>query len=539
MKAEVQHRGGVYRFDRFTLDLVRGALLAAGGTEVALRPKAFALLSRLVENAGRLLDRDEIMRAVWPGVVVTDDSITQCIKEIRRALGDDEQRLLRTLPRRGFLFAAEVSRADSTATVVVLPDAVAPADIKSAPETPRPAAGRPMVMVLPFENIGGDPEQGYFAEGLTADLATDLTRLHSLHIVRPRRGVVPTVPGAAAGGGVTEAPYAASYVVSGTVRRAGGRVRVTAQLEDPATGVQLWADRFDRPLDDLFAVQEELAVSLAARLLSQVEQEGMRRALRRPPASLDAYDLCLRGREARVRGGEANTLLARELFERAIEVDPGYATAHAWLAQTVMRGFYYWWGEPHGLDALPVALGHARKAVVLEPDSPLCLSRLCTALLWSRRWDEALETGRAAVRANPASYLARQSWSEALTHAGPDPEEALRETRYFLELDPWHPPFHREHLGQALLLSGRAEEALAEMRKLVALLPDDGTAYNTLVAAAYETGRLDEARAGVREVLRVGPHWTQRTMDSRWVFRRPEDEERYRTAFRAAGLPEG
>ncbi|HYI84733.1 MAG TPA: tetratricopeptide repeat protein [Acetobacteraceae bacterium] len=529
MGAEVPHQGGVYRFDRFTLDTVRGALLAAGGTEVALRPKAFSLLARLVENAGRLLDRDEIMRAIWPGVVVTEDSITQCVKEIRRALGDDDQRLLRTLPRRGFLFAAAVSREDATATVVVLPEAAAApaASPLPAPDAPRPPSGRPVVEVLPFDNIGGDPEWGYFADGLTADLAIDLTRLQSLHVLRRRRGAE------------QPASRTADYVVSGAVRRAGGRVRVTAQLEDAATGVQLWADRFDRPLDDLFAVQEELAVSLAARLLSRVDQEGVRRALHRPPASQDVYDVFLRARDARFRGGAANTLLARELFERVIELDPGYAPAHAWLAQTVMRGFFYCWGEPRGLDALPVALGHARKAVTLEPDSPLCLSRLATVLLWSRRWDEALETGRAAVRANPASYVARQSWSEALTHAGPDPEEALRETRYFLELDPWHPPFHREHFGQALLVSGRAEEALAEMRKLVALLPDDGTAYNTLVAAAYETGQLEEARAGVREVLRIGPHWTQRTMDSRWVFRRPEDEERYRAAFRAAGLPEG
>ena len=145
MGAEVPHQGGVYRFDRFTLDTVRGALLAAGGTEVALRPKAFSLLARLVENAGRLLDRDEIMRAIWPGVVVTEDSITQCVKEIRRALGDDDQRLLRTLPRRGFLFAAAVSREDATATVVVLPEAAAAPRHRRCPRPTRPArppAGR-------------------------------------------------------------------------------------------------------------------------------------------------------------------------------------------------------------------------------------------------------------------------------------------------------------------------------------------------------------------------------------------------------------
>src|SRR4051794_12127490 len=161
-------KGTVYRFDRFTLDLVRGALLAAGGTEIGLRPKAFALLRQMVENAGRLIDRDEIMAAIWPGVVVTDDSVSQVIKEVRRALGDEEQRLLRTVPRRGFLFAAEVSRVDDQATLVVLPPAAA--------ATPT-AAGRPMLAVLPFANMTGDPGQDYFADGITDELTTALSHL--------------------------------------------------------------------------------------------------------------------------------------------------------------------------------------------------------------------------------------------------------------------------------------------------------------------------------------------------------------------------
>lgn len=198
--------------------------------------------------------------------------------------------------------------------------------------------------VLPFGNIGDDPEQRYLADGLTADLATDLTRLQSLHVVRKRRSAEP----AATAGAEPAQPHAATYLVSGAVRRAGGRVRVTAQLEDAATGVQLWAERFDRPLDDLFAVQDELAARLAARLLSQVEQEGMRRALRRPPASLDAYDLVLRGRELHGRMTEADTRRAREMFDRAIAADTGYAPAHAWQAYTVHRGLLEWWGEPSG-----------------------------------------------------------------------------------------------------------------------------------------------------------------------------------------------
>src|SRR5919199_3460073 len=139
-------RGTVYHFDRFTLDLVRGALLAAGGTEIALRPKAFALLRQMVENAGRLINKDEIMAAVWPGVVVTEDSVTQVVKEIRRALGDGEQRLLRTVPRRGFLFAAEVSREHDRATLVVVPPAPERAPER---ETTAPAAAPAEPAVVP------------------------------------------------------------------------------------------------------------------------------------------------------------------------------------------------------------------------------------------------------------------------------------------------------------------------------------------------------------------------------------------------------
>jgi DNA-binding winged helix-turn-helix (wHTH) protein len=150
-----------YRFDRFTLDPVRGTLLDAGGTELALRPKSFALLRYLAERAGRPVGRAELMAAVWPGLHVTEDSVVQCVVDIRRALGDDAQVLLRTLPRRGYLLDAPVSR-DQIAAAAVLSGATADEDA-----VPRPPAGGPMVVVLPFEDIGGEPGRGYFADGLT------------------------------------------------------------------------------------------------------------------------------------------------------------------------------------------------------------------------------------------------------------------------------------------------------------------------------------------------------------------------------------
>lgn len=512
---------GTRRFNGFTLDLARGALRTVDGAEVPLRPKSFALLRHLAENAGQVVDRDALMQAVWPGIIVTDDSITQCVREIRRVLGDETQQLLRTLPRRGYLLAIPEA---------ALPDPGPP---------PKPPTGRPLVVVLPFENIGGDPGRAYFADGLTVDLATDLTRFQSLHVLLKRGGDArpwqALLRGSEASGAL---PQVSRYLVTGSVRQTIGRIRIAAQLEDAETSALLWADRFDRSIDDIFAVQDELARCIAACLVTRIEQEDLRRTRRKPPASLDAYDLCLRGRELHARATQADTLRARDMFERAVETDPEYGAAHAWLAYTIQRGFVHWWGEPRGEAALPLAMGFARRAVELVPDSSFCLSRLAYIQLVSGQYEEALHTGHAAVHANPCDYGARQANGDMLTYVGHDPEAAVDENRFALMLDPFHPPADRQQLGRALLRAGRPEEALAVLRPIIKVLPDYGLAHHTIVVAAYETGHMDEARTALREALRIAPHWTQRTMGSLWPFRDAAFSERFRAAFRATGLPE-
>jgi TolB-like protein/DNA-binding winged helix-turn-helix (wHTH) protein/Flp pilus assembly protein TadD len=546
-------RGPVVRFGRFALDHGRGALLGAEGAEVPLRPKSFALLALMVENAGRLLGRAEIMGAVWPGVFVTDDSLGSCVREVRAALGDADARLLRTVPRRGYLFAAEVSRAAEPAFG---PGAPAAAGGRAragaggpAAAVPAPPAGQPLLIVLPFEEIGAEPDQAYLAAGLTADLATDLTRSPSLHVVSPRRGsgwqpgrALPSVH--RPDGRVAPPPLVADYLVSGAVQRAGDRVRVTARLEDAASGVRLWADRADRPRGDLFEVQEELAELLAARVAGQVGWEEMRRARGHPPASPDAYDLFLRGRWfmrsrwLRRTGGEADTIRAREMFERAIAEDPGHAPSHAWLAYTLLRGFLHRWGEPRGGDALAPALAAARRAARLDPDSPTCISCLGLLVALHGRWDEALEAARAAAALGPGVFETRQAYAQVLTLGG-EPDEAVRQYNLALSHDPFHPVSARTRHARALLLAGRREEALHEARWAAARLPDHALSQQVLAVAAMEAGHLEEARAAVQEVLRIGPDWTVRGIDYLSRFRRPADGERIRSALRAAGLPEG
>jgi TolB-like protein len=233
-----------YSFGRWRL-LPDARRLLADGEPVALGSRAFDLLLVLVEDA--------LLHRVWPSTVVEENNLQVQMSALRRALGVDAAQFIATVPGRGYRFTGEV-RAASAETAF------------PGRSPPNAVAGRPMVVVLPFENIGGEPEEGYFSAGLTADLVTDLTRFESMHVVAPRRGA--DLPGALPPirpEPQAESGAAARYLVSGAVRRSGGRIRVTARLEDADSGVHLWAERFDRPLDDLFAVQEELADRIAAR----------------------------------------------------------------------------------------------------------------------------------------------------------------------------------------------------------------------------------------------------------------------------------
>ena len=411
-----------------------------------------------------------------------------------------------------------------------------PFSTEPAEELPVPNAERPMIVVLPFESIGGDSDQIWFADGLTTDLVTDLSRFQDLHVVSPQRHGFGPVSFARSAPG-WQLPDAAAYICSGSVRRGGGRIRINIQLGDARTKVALWAERFDRPLEDLFSVQEALAELLPAHLASRVTRERTLRVRRHPPASLGAYDLCLRGRELHIRATEADTLAARALFDRAIALDPYYATAYAWQAYTVQRGFTHLWGEPRGPAAARLALELARLGVRLEPGSSSCLVRQAFAYLLNGDWEEALESGRAAVIANPSAAETRHCHADILVHAG-DPAEAEREMRLALALDPFHPPTWRTVLGRALLLAGRVEEAASELLWCAERLPGYAPCHYGLAVAAAETGRMEAARTAVHSLLRINPALTVHGLGKTLFFRDPAMLERFRAGCRAGGMSE-
>jgi adenylate cyclase len=422
----------VYRFGGFALYPARGILLRPDGAEAALRPKSAELLRHLARNPGRVVPRDEFMDAVWPGVIVTDDSITQCVAEIRRALGDEGAALLRTLPKRGYLLAAEVARAAPlpaaasaslatpapgpefllpppperprrTARAVVAlasvigasaagwwalpssapsPDpAAAPAALVASPAIALPAAPaadiakaatpvkRLSLMVLPFANLDGDPEQDFLADRIAQELTTGFGRNPVAFVIG--RGAAAVYKGRAVDVRQVGRELGVRYVLDGSVRRQGETVSVDVQLHDTATGALRWADRFELPRGDLAALPGLVFARVHRPLGYELTTTEGNRSLAERPNDPDALDFLLRGYAIWNRGGSRDgNAEARRLFERAVALDDGMADAHATLGGTYIDAVDSEWSDDRDAD-LTAGERELARAIAIDPQHGL------------------------------------------------------------------------------------------------------------------------------------------------------------------------
>ena len=395
------------RFDRYLLDLERGCLLL-GENEIALRPKTFSVLCYLVKNCHRLVSKDELFAAVWPNVAVTDDTLVQSISELRQAIGDEGARLIRTVPRRGYRFEAEVSevnlavlseqapRAEPNSAEAPLARFDVPATTKrsrlingmlaasglllailityvlwsinlnsrhlQADLPPFETMERPAIAILPFLNQDNDTAREYFADGLTQDLITALGRFPELTVMS--WNAVSAYRRASATPGEIARHLGVRYQVEGSVLQTGDRVRVAAQLVD-SDGRVLWSARFDEPYSDLFVLQDKVTMQVAGVLAIRVTEIEQRRVLAKPSANLAPYDYLLRARPALQRPTRAELVQARSLLRRAIEIDPNYAAAYAALAETYFTATSMGWAESPS-EAVGRAEDMANKALALD-----------------------------------------------------------------------------------------------------------------------------------------------------------------------------
>ena len=523
-------KNAVYRFDRFMLDLARGALLTAGGAEVALRPKAFALLRHLVENAGRLLDRDEIMNAVWPGVFVTEDSVRQCIKEIRRALGDEEQRLLRTLLRRGYLFAAAVSRTEPMAAAAVPPGGA----VALTPAVP--VGGRPTLAILPFANMTGDPGQECLADGLTEDLTTALSHPRWFSVVS--RSSAFTYKGRAADVRQVGRELGAGYVLEGSAQRADGRVRITARLCEAEGGRQVWTGRLDSGPGDMFDLQDGVTEAVAAALEPGLRLAEVERTRRKPVETLSAYELLLRAQPQRwvTRAGNDEALC---LLRRAAAIDPSLTAVNGALAGAIALRFALGWAEAGDVAE---GLQCARETVESGgKDDPGALAWAAHALAYfSGDYSSGLAAANHALRLAPHSTQVLLNTGYLRVYVGDAPVAAAHLERA-MQLNPHDPMMFLMATGLGLVhfADGRYERAAALARRAIHDRPTYLPAHRLLATSLAHLGRSDAAQASVHAMLtRAAPGYTLTAAVNHSAIHDPALRGRYIDGLHRAGLPE-
>jgi len=324
-------------FGDHRLDIERREL-RHGAQRIELEPKVFDLLAFLVRNRGRVVSKDDLLDAVWDGRIVSESALTTRINAARRALGDDgaSQRLIRTFNRKGVRFIGEVTEtSDEAPHPHEAPGPMLPPD-------------RPALAVLPFQNMSGDPEQEYFADGMVEEITTAITRFSWLSVIARNSSFA--YKGKAIDVRQVARELGVRYVLEGSVRKAGNRVRITVQLIDTATGAHLWADRFDGSLDDIFELQDEIASRVVGVIEPRMRLIETDRASRKPTENLDAYDLYLRALAQMYKVTEEGTAEAIRLARRALELDPAFAPARGRIAGGRQRQFIHHWIPASGRE---------------------------------------------------------------------------------------------------------------------------------------------------------------------------------------------
>ena len=355
-----------YFFEDYALDTDRREL-QRGADVVPTTPQVFDLLDYLIRNRERVVSKDDLINAIWNGRIVSDAALTTRLNVARSAIGDsgEEQRLIKTLPRKGFRFVGQVREAQGPTHSNVADHRV---------EQPKPALtlpDKPSIAVLPFANLSSDPEQEYFADGVVEDITMALSRFRWLFVIARNSSF--TYKGRAVDVKQVGRELGVRYVLEGSVRKAGNRIRIAGQLIDAETGAHLWADHFEGALEDMFDLQDHVTASVVGAIAPKLQHEEIKRAARKPTENLDAYDYYLRGlaKVRRSTAKEANRE-ALQLFHKAIELDPALACAYGMAAWCyVLRKARGWMIEHVQESAEATRL--ARKAVHLGRDDPVAL----------------------------------------------------------------------------------------------------------------------------------------------------------------------
>ena len=518
---------GAISFGPFSL-LPAQRLLLEGDKPVRLGSRALDLLIALVERPGELVGKHELMASVWRGTFVEEGNLKFQVGALRRALGDGRggRRYIATSAGQGYRFVAPVSVAQAPAA----------ASLPAAPTRQNHnLPQKPSIAVLPFANMSGDAEQEYFSEGITEDIITNLSRNRAFFVIS--RSTSFTYKGPAVDVGKVARELSVRYVLEGSVRRAGNRVRITAQLIDAETGHHLWADRYDRELADVFAVQDEIAQSIAGAIAPGIISVEVQHAQRKDPGQLDAWDRAVRAHWHIRRFTQSDLAEARRLLEEAIALDPTNSMALADLAFARHFEAVFGWGD--GPAESHARLGEAaRKAVAADDGDAMAHTSLAIFDLFSGRHEEARRRLRRALDLDPNSMFARGYLGASYAFGG-DCDAALTNLEEAMRLSPRGPLLVLGHLckGWAALLAGRDEEAVEYATQAAEANPEFPDIYAVLAAANGQLGRTAAARAALDQLSQRMPGLTAGDARLDRPFEQAVDRERFLEGLRKAGMP--
>jgi TolB-like protein/DNA-binding winged helix-turn-helix (wHTH) protein len=540
-----------------------GNRLLRGSREIRLEPKVTQVLMHLAMNRGQVVSRNELERAVWTGMVVGYDAITNAIIKLRRALGDDPRspHVIETISKHGYRLIADVGPAaieDAAVPSTRAPTRAPPRQqtwlrigllaaavliltmagsyvLFVSQERARPgpeAVARPSIAVLPFDSMAADPEREYFANGLTEDLITDLSKVPGLLVVA--RNSVFAYKGSDAAPDSIARDLGVGFLLRGSVRRDDRKLRLNARLIDARNGQSIWAERYDRELTDIFRIQDELAARIVFALQLELAPEEQRRLAAGEAVSVAAYDELLRGLDHYGRRSFEDNELAKAHFRRAIELDPDYARAYAALALAWSRDAVDGWA-PMTEAAMARAQTLVAQAVRLDPEVPQIYFIRAQLALYRGDHAEAIRQTEHAIALAPGYADAHAQLAWVLHFAG-RPARGLRAMDEATRLNPRVPSIYRLVRGALHYAQGEDAEAISDLEQAVPMNPTFQMLRLWLAAAYAASGRIEDAQWQADELMALNPSFSLAHIQRVYPIRDPRYRERLLADLRKAGL---
>jgi TolB-like protein/DNA-binding winged helix-turn-helix (wHTH) protein/Tfp pilus assembly protein PilF len=525
----------IYFFEDCSLDANRRELRRANHL-VAIEPQVFDLLQYLIRNRERVVCKDDLFTHVWNGRIVSESTLTSRITIVRQAIGDNgaEQKLIRTIPRKGIRFVGLVREEQNSGGEISasqVAQVIPPATLFGGNGPPR-LPDKPSIAVLPFANMSGDIEQEYFSDGITEDIITALSRLRWFFVIA--RNSTFAYKGRNTDVRLVGLDLGVRYILEGSVRKSGHRVRITSQLSDAMSGNHIWAERYDRELTEIFALQDEITVCVMAAIEPKLLAAEASRAETRSIDDLDAWDLVARALSHFWKLTAIENKAAVSILRQAVEHHPSYAPAHSMLAFALLVSSYVGWSVV-GSDRV-FAAQLANRAAELDNSDPWAHMALGFLAMTIRQTVQAVRHFQAALDLNPNFAAATGSIGIALAHDGQS-GEAMRHFEQAMRMSPRDPfnSFFAFGISVAQYLAGCFPDAAKWAQEGLQLRPGSPGGYRILSASLAQAGNIKEAQAAMSMVRQLQPNISTAWI-KQWSTFTEEQMEKYLEGLRKAGL---